>query len=54
MAFSVEDIEELVAYLSQHQVTVEDNRVDPFTNKRFTFFADRMGGVLRYMRSNFV
>lgn len=43
LAFSVEDIEETVAYLAQHQVAVEEIRIDPFTNKRFTFFADPDG-----------
>ena len=43
LAFSVEDIEETVAYLAQHQVSVEEIRIDPFTNKRFTFFADPDG-----------
>ncbi len=43
LAFAVEDIEEAVAYLDQHQIAVEEIREDPFTNKRFTFFADPDG-----------
>jgi glyoxylase I family protein len=40
LAFEVEDVEEAVAYLASHNVEVEPIRVDPCTNKRFTFFAD--------------
>lgn len=43
IAFEIEDIEEAVAYLEQHQIKVEPVRVDPVTNKRFTFFADPDG-----------
>jgi glyoxylase I family protein len=40
LAFEVEDIEEAVAYLSSQNIEAEPIRVDPCTNKRFTFFAD--------------
>ena len=40
LAFEVEDIEEAVSYLSAQNIVVEPIRVDPCTNKRFTFFAD--------------
>lgn len=43
LAFAVEDIEEAVTYLTQQGVDVEDIRVDPFTNKKFSFFADPDG-----------
>ncbi|WP_026564049.1 SMU1112c/YaeR family gloxylase I-like metalloprotein [Bacillus sp. UNC41MFS5] len=43
LAFEVDDIEEAVQFMSNHQVNVEDVRVDPVTNKKFTFFADPDG-----------
>ncbi|MCM3727272.1 VOC family protein [Neobacillus cucumis] len=43
LAFEVEDIEEEVAELVKHDILVEPIRVDPFTNKKYTFFADPDG-----------
>lgn len=43
IAFEIDDIEEAVSYLKGHQITVEAIRVDPTTNKKFTFFADPDG-----------
>ena len=43
LAFEVDDIEEAVQYLTKLQVKVEVVRVDPVTNKKFTFFADPDG-----------
>lgn len=43
LAFEVEDIEEEVAELVKHDISVEPIRVDPFTNKKYTFFADPDG-----------
>jgi glyoxylase I family protein len=43
LAFEVDDIEEAVQHMTDHQVNVEDVRVDPVTNKKFTFFADPDG-----------
>jgi len=43
LAFEVDDIEAAVHYMKNHQVKVEDIRVDPVTNKKFTFFADPDG-----------
>lgn len=43
LAFEVDDIEEAVQYMTSHQVNVEAIRVDPVTNKKFTFFADPDG-----------
>jgi len=43
LAFAVENIEEAVLYLKEQDVEVEDIRVDPFTEKKFTFFADPDG-----------
>ena len=38
LAFSVEDVDKAVAHLEANNVKCEPVRVDPFTNKRFTFF----------------
>jgi glyoxylase I family protein len=43
LAFEVDDIDEAVQYLTRLQVKVEVVRVDPVTNKKFTFFADPDG-----------
>lgn len=43
IAFEVNNIEETVQYLQSKNITVEDVRIDPFTNKKFTFFADPDG-----------
>jgi len=43
LAFAVENIEDAVRSLWEQGVEVEDIRVDPFTDKRFTFFADPDG-----------
>lgn len=43
LAFEVDDIEEAVQYLTRLHVKVEIVRVDPVTNKKFTFFADPDG-----------
>ena len=40
LAFSVEDVEETAAVLEEKGISVEEIRVDPITNKRFTFFQD--------------
>lgn len=40
IAFEVDDIAETVSYLQSQSIEVEDIRVDEFTDKKFTFFAD--------------
>jgi len=40
LAFEVDDIMQASDWLSQNGVKVEPIRVDEYTNKRFTFFAD--------------
>ncbi len=42
-AFSVDDIDAAVAHLQAHGVACEAIRIDPFTDKRFTFFNDPDG-----------
>jgi glyoxylase I family protein len=43
LAFEVDNIEEAVQHLKAMQVEVEDIRIDPWTEKKFTFFADPDG-----------
>nr|WP_282490660.1 VOC family protein [Providencia alcalifaciens] len=43
LAFEVDNIEEWIAYLAKNQVICEAVRLDPYTQKRFTFFADPDG-----------
>jgi len=43
LAFEVPDIEQAVAHLRGHSVDVEPVRMDEYTGKRFSFFADPDG-----------
>ncbi|WP_316798332.1 VOC family protein [Pedobacter frigidisoli] len=43
LAFEVADIEEEISRLNGHGIITEAIRVDEFTGKRFTFFADPDG-----------
>ena len=43
IAFEVDHIEEAIAYFQTKGITSEPIRVDEFTGKRFTFFADPDG-----------
>jgi glyoxylase I family protein len=43
LAFEVADVEQAVAELQKRGVAVEKVRVDEYTGKRFTFFADPDG-----------
>lgn len=43
LAFSVENIEEVVTELTGKGVNVEEIRVDEYTGKKYTFFADPDG-----------
>lgn len=43
LAFSVEHIEDAIAELASKQISCEPVRIDEFTGKRFTFFADPDG-----------
>lgn len=43
LAFRVDDIDNVITHLTQHQIACEPIRIDPYTHKRFTFFADPDG-----------
>lgn len=43
LAFAVADLDAAVAHLGRHGVAAEPVRVDEYTGKRFTFFADPDG-----------
>lgn len=43
LAFEVDNIESAVAELKERGISVEDIRIDEFTEKKFTFFADPDG-----------
>ena len=43
LAFAVADVDAAVAHLATHGVAAEPVRVDEFTGRRFTFFADPDG-----------
>lgn len=52
LAFSVTDIDQAVAYLQEQSVHCEDIRVDPFTDKRFTFLRIPTGCRWSFTSSN--
>lgn len=43
LAFMVPDIEQAAAHLREHSIEVEPVRIDEYTGKRFSFFADPDG-----------
>jgi glyoxylase I family protein len=43
LAFEVDDIDQAVSAVKEYDVIIEPIRVDEFTGKRFTFFADPDG-----------
>ena len=49
LAFEVDDIEEAIKAVSHFGVLVEPVRVDEFTGKRFTFFADPDGLPIEFV-----
>ena len=49
LAFEVDDMDEAVAHIVSHGVEVEPIRVDEFTDKRYTFFADPDGLPIEFV-----
>jgi glyoxylase I family protein len=49
LAFEVDDIDGAVAHMISHGVDVESIRVDEFTDKRYTFFADPDGLPIEFV-----
>ena len=49
LAFEVDDIDEAVAHINNHGIVVEPIRVDEFTGKRYTFFADPDGLPIEFV-----
>jgi len=43
LAFEVDNVDEAINEIAKHGVNVEPVRIDEFTGKRFTFFADPDG-----------
>ncbi|MEM1239280.1 MAG: VOC family protein [Cyanobacteria bacterium P01_H01_bin.26] len=43
LALGVEDLENCIAHLEKHSISVEPIRIDDLTDKRFTFFQDPDG-----------
>ena len=43
IAFEVDNVDEAVHHIQSHNIAIEPIRVDEFTGKRFTFFADPDG-----------
>jgi len=43
LAFEVDNIDEAVAHIKSFDIVIEPIRIDEFTGKRFTFFADPDG-----------
>lgn len=51
LAFSVDDIAQAITVLTQAGVNCEPVRIDPYTGKQFTFFADPDGLPLELYES---
>lgn len=51
LAFAVNDLEKSIKHLNDNGISTEPIRVDEFTNKRFTFFADPDGLPLELYES---
>jgi len=49
LAFEVDDIDEAVFHIKEYDVFVEPVRVDEFTGKRYTFFADPDGLPIEFV-----
>ncbi|MFQ3576474.1 MAG: VOC family protein [Cytophagales bacterium] len=43
LAFSVNDVEDMVKILNSKDIATESIRIDPYTQKKFTFFSDPDG-----------
>ncbi|MDB5006093.1 MAG: putative lyase, partial [Mucilaginibacter sp.] len=43
LAFEVDDVETASTYIKEQGINIEPIRIDEFTGKRFTFFADPDG-----------
>jgi glyoxylase I family protein len=49
LAFEVDDIDEAVAHIKQAGINVEPLRIDEYTGKRYTFFADPDGLPIEFV-----
>jgi glyoxylase I family protein len=49
LAFEVDDIDVAVKHMEAHRITVEPIRIDEFTDKRYTFFADPDGLPIEFV-----
>ncbi|NOH93015.1 VOC family protein [Vibrio sp. AIC-3] len=43
LAFCIDDVQQIKSYLEEQRIEVEQIRIDEFTGKAFTFFADPDG-----------
>lgn len=51
LALEVDNIDEAVAYIVKQQIAIEPIRIDEFTGKRFTFFADPDGLPIEFVEA---
>ncbi len=49
LAFEVDDLDDAIYHINKYNVIVEPVRVDEFTGKRFTFFADPDGLPIEFV-----
>ena len=49
LAFEVDNIDEAVFYIKEYRIAVEPIRIDEFTGKRYTFFADPDGLPIEFV-----
>ena len=49
LAFEVDDVDEAVFHIKEYDIEVEPVRIDEFTGKRYTFFADPDGLPIEFV-----
>src|ERR1700761_9585132 len=49
LAFEVDDIDDALAHITHYGIDVEPVRIDEFTGKRYTFFADPDGLPIEFV-----
>jgi glyoxylase I family protein len=52
LAFSVDEIEQCVSHLESFNIAVEAIRIDPYTQRKFTFFGDPDGLPIELYQRN--
>jgi glyoxylase I family protein len=52
LAFEVDDLDEALVHIKEYGIVVEPIRIDEFTGKRYTFFADPDGLPIEFVEND--